>query len=409
MIKMSTKISVRGKYLSDFPEIVAQLDLSKHKDIDCSEIKAGSNQKLNWICEYCNENYLRNPNERVKRLSGCPKKECMLLKRSKTNNERFGWTPKYDLSKREITENKINTIQELSIEDIEEWSDIPEELLLSKYKISSLGRIKNKQTRRILSIKPVSDGYIRTNLSLNNNILKHFYIHRIVALTFIPNPENKPTVNHINTIKDDNRVINLEWATFNEQSYKENRKPHKQKIGLKKIYQCDLEGNIIKKWDKAIDAENALNINRKNILKVLKGERKQSGGFIWKYCEKENTEIEDEVWKKVPLGNELVETFASSLGRIKRRTDGEPVYGTLRESGYYDIGIPKINEKNKKKTFRAHRLVALAFIDNPENKPFVNHIDENKSNNAIINLEWMTNKENVNYSRNLKKEREENY
>ena len=60
--------------------------------------------------------------------------------------------------------------------------------------------------------------------------------------------------------------------------------------------------------------------------------------------------------------------------------------------GYVSTSLSK---DGKKKTFKTHRLVALAFIDNPEKKPYVNHIDGNKSNNEITNLEWVTAQENT--------------
>jgi hypothetical protein len=398
MIQGSNKTmlgSVKGKFLSDFPDIVKEIDLTKHKDLDISKIQAGSNQViLNWICIYCKESYQRNINQRTRGSSACPKNECMLLKRSKTNNEKFGWTPKYKLDKGIVLDKK--EILEPSENDIEEWREIPTELLLSKYQISNLGRIKNKRTQYILSQNPRKDGYVSNTLFLDDNTQKSKIVHVLVAKTFIDNPLNKPTVNHINMNKSDNRVINLEWATYSEQSYKENKSPYKIN-GYKRIDQYDLEGNFIKTWDKAIDAERELKIDRRNILEVLKGRQKKSGGFIWKY-NKDNDIIDGEIWKKCPLGDDYDKVLVSNLGRIKIK-ENNPTYGTLRKNGYYDIKI--LNTKKKYKSYRVHRIVCLAFIENPENKPFVNHKDQNPSNNTIENLEWMTNKENVNYSLDL--------
>lgn len=62
--------------------------------------------------------------------------------------------------------------------------------------------------------------------------------------------------------------------------------------------------------------------------------------------------------------------------------------------GYLNV---KLHKDNKEKTFSIHRLVALAFIENPYNKREVNHIDEDKTNNNVWNLEWVTSKENANH------------
>ena len=143
-----------------------------------------------------------------------------------------------------------------------------------------------------------------------------------------------------------------------------------------------------------------MKISRKNILKVLKGDRKQSGGFIWKY-NIIDTSIDGEIWKEF-----CEDVLISNLGRVRIK-DNNPTYGTLRESGYYDQKIYDINEQ-RKKSYRVHRLVCLAFLENPDNKPFVNHKDENRSNNKLENLEWITNKENVNYSLDLNNRTKEN-
>ena len=98
---------------------------------------------------------------------------------------------------------------------MEVWKDIPEYEGL--YQISTLGRIKGFQTgERILCPGKTKRGYFMTVLCKEGN-RRTYHIHRLVALTFLPNPENKPTLDHINRDKEDNRLENLRWASLSEQ------------------------------------------------------------------------------------------------------------------------------------------------------------------------------------------------
>lgn len=85
------------------------------------------------------------------------------------------------------------------------------------YAVSNLGDVKNVRTGRTLKPKKQADGYLNITICRNGK-RKTSGIHRLVAQAFIPNPSNKPTVNHINEVKHDNRVENLEWATHREQN-----------------------------------------------------------------------------------------------------------------------------------------------------------------------------------------------
>lgn len=112
---------------------------------------------------------------------------------------------------------------------MENWKKISKYPL---YEVSDLGRIKtynwkNKGKESIM--KPALDngGYLRTMLKNPNGKFSTIKVHRIVAIEFIPNPNNLPEVNHKNGIKNDNRVCNLEWVTHSENLI------HCYKIGLK--------------------------------------------------------------------------------------------------------------------------------------------------------------------------------
>jgi hypothetical protein len=77
---------------------------------------------------------------------------------------------------------------------------------------------------------------------------------------------------------------------------------------------------------------------------------------------------------------------------------GTIIKPTLKQNGYLQVGLRK---HRARKWFGVHRLVAIHFIENPDNKPQVNHIDGNKLNNTVENLEWVTGKENQNHAARL--------
>lgn len=174
------------------------------------------------------------------------------------------------------------------------------------YQISDLGKIKSLQrwkpnhnqtgftgTFKLLEekiLKPKVDrkGYLFVELHKNGKS-KHYKVHRLVAKAFIPNPDNKPQVNHINGNKTDNKKENLEYCT----NY-ENQK-HAWLIGLqkpriseknpkaKKVIQYDLQGNFIKEWNSMMDIERKMNISHTSVSLCCRNKVKNIRGYIWKY------------------------------------------------------------------------------------------------------------------------------
>lgn len=142
------------------------------------------------------------------------------------------------------------------------------------YLINPNGEIISMKSNKKMSqvINSHKKPYIRIGL-MKNGKRYFFLVHRLVAETFIPNPQNKPYVNHINEIKIDNRVSNLEWTTNKENirhSYK------------KKIAQLDLNGNLIKIWNALYEIKDA-GFNISSISECCNEKAKTAFKFKWQY------------------------------------------------------------------------------------------------------------------------------
>lgn len=177
------------------------------------------------------------------------------------------------------------------------------------YEISSKGEIRSLERKakikggsyRIVkskNIKLINNGlYYVVGLSKNGTTKQHF-LHRLLAQTFIPNPNNLKCINHINGNKLDNRLKNLEWCTYthnNREAFrlglnkapkgKDNKmfgKRGKEVNSSKIIYQYDINGNFIKKWFCQRDIQRELGFNEKCISNCAVGRQKTAYGYIWK-------------------------------------------------------------------------------------------------------------------------------
>lgn len=206
--------------------------------------------------------------------------------------------------------------ENLSIESLpnEEWRDIVGYEGL--YQVSNMGRVKGlsrvsnfgKRVKRIpiRILKPTISkrGYYVVGLSKDGKTKNHT-IHRILMTSFVPNPENKRAIDHIDTNKLNNSLDNLRWCTDKENSNNEKTKEKNRnncfrmwKNGLfdnrnnthyRKVAQYTKDGEYIKTWDSIIEVEKALGIDRSSISAICLGtnpNRHTAGGYKWKHIGK---------------------------------------------------------------------------------------------------------------------------
>lgn len=128
-----------------------------------------------------------------------------------------------------------------------------------------------------------SNGYYVVTLCENNKHVE-WLVHRLIALTFIPNPNNLPHVNHKDENKLNNNINNLEWCTpeYNYY-YGTGLKKRKTNQKVKAIKQYRIDGSYVASYPSINNAARTLNIKHYNIIACCKGKRKTAGGYIWKY------------------------------------------------------------------------------------------------------------------------------
>ena len=179
----------------------------------------------------------------------------------------------------------------------EEWRDI--DGLRGLYQVSSRGRVRSLDTvhvknirhkqvncfykSRILKANRTRNGYLLVMLGNHTVGKQNYLVHRLVAEAFIPNPQSKPTVNHINGVKHDNRVENLEWNTYQENTQHAIRTGLWTHGNIKPVIQFkdDVE---IARFESLRQAHIKTNILCTSISNALVGRSKTAGGFEWRYA-----------------------------------------------------------------------------------------------------------------------------
>lgn len=265
-----------------------------------------------------------------------------------------------------------------------------------KYMISSIGRIKTIATGLIRIGNLHRNGYLKIRFSTKTA----YYVHRVVAMHFIENPENKPQVNH-KGVKTDNRVWLLEWVTKAEHAI--DTATYRMKRKLEPVIQIDSKtGEQIYVYDDILDT-NKDGFSSGKIRHAIK-ENRRHGGYKWAFKNERpvEKEIEGEKWGSLKDSiyeelNKYSSYTVSDHGRVKSK--GKLMHPSMTSGQACIILINTDADSGicTKKAYRVGRLVLMGFnVPNPENKPEVDHIDSNHNNDCLSNLRWATRHEQMN-------------
>ena len=260
---------------------------------------------------------------------------------------------------------------------MERWKEVPG---FPNYEASTHGRFRNKKTKKEFKGYKNHYGYIVISLGK-----KRKRMHRLIAVTWIPNddPSNKTTVDHINRVRDDNRVINLRWASKKQQNLNKTN----GQCGFKRRVQqmCPETNKVLRIFESAADAGRHMG-NKRNtsIILACQNKCKTAYGFKWAYVP--DRECPNERWKPIPQHPTY---HFSTYGRLKNKRGVINDYlNCPRTTVYPMVGI-------RQKYYFRHVLLGDLFIGKASEEHVYNHKDGNKWNCHIDNLEACTKSENT--------------
>ena len=327
----------------------------------------------------------------------------------KDNNENnYHYTNLIKTNKNNI--NKIFNMQTNSFEydckfefdKNKEWKFVKN---FEDYKISNYGDIFSLKTNKMLT--PVKDPLECLSVKLikngeDENNRKFLSVHRILYDTFknMEDPDNNYII-HIDKDPLNNFIDNLKEVTKSECAF---NRVCKEKESDYKIYQYSLNNEFIKEWNNYNEIMEKMNYRSDYISYCCSGQYKSAYNFIWKHS-KIIYDI-DELSNFYPIITDDPDT--KNIYNYKINKDGVIINKYNKILSVYDYNdyntITLSNQNGTQKHFLVHRLVCLTLIKN-ENKHIynmVNHLDENKKNNNVDNLEWCNNKINVTHSQGKK-------
>lgn len=167
------------------------------------------------------------------------------------------------------------------------WKPVPNYETL--YEVSNLGRVRSLfRYKKVLKPSPITNGYLTVELWKNKQ-RKRIGVHRLVAMCFCKNPNNKPFVNHIDETKTNNCADNLEWVTHVENcnygTAVARRLAHVDYCKIRRaipVNQYDKSGRLIARWNSISECARAVGVHESCVRRMIQGKARTCAGYVFK-------------------------------------------------------------------------------------------------------------------------------
>ena len=202
------------------------------------------------------------------------------------------------------------------------WKKIIIEDQETNYSISDDGQVRN-DVRQTLLKQSNEYEYKMVNIALGGGVTKRCRVHRLVAQAFIPNPENKPYVNHKDGNRSHNNVDNLEWVTASENAIHARQTGLLNQQQIRPVCQYNLDGKLMMIYNSIAEAVDNTGCLQSKIVDCCRGNRKTTGDYQWRYY--------DAGFKELPPVQKRM-TIAKNVAQYDKEGNFIAQYDSFREA-----------------------------------------------------------------------------